>query len=750
MDAEGFPLVEEVAALLAKEALVHALRLRESAGEARRWREGALRMASEAGGADLRHLRGLEAAARTLECAAAGADRGERSHGHVLDVSGAVMSEADLKLLLPTLMQRRKAGSGARVALMRSVGLGAADPSLALLAALLSDAIGLEALDLAHNGLGASALPVVASALRARRLSPQYLMLCGNRAGSWGQKDGRLASLFGPSTWGIGLSLEDAGEADSKGAHKAHPRLCSAFLAELNAVLDRENELGNGNGNRNTKAAPKPVRGAGLSGQLKLNLNRGVETLVVLALTDAQLSRHSLGLLGVTLRLASHSLTDLSLDNALTGYAGARVVADAIALPACALVRLSMRGNALSDEALGLLSSALAVNRSLLHADLSANDATNAGARDLVRNLVSPASFNSVLCSVNLLANRISAADLAEAAAALRRAGSGVRLQGVGAGTRSPRRVLAIDGAFSFALRSSVRLYSVDLAETPLPASTALVAHLALRLDCAAPACVTGASLSVVLTVDGCASTLGSHSFDASAACALQREWTALSLPLERASLAAGELSLLLSAVYGNRPRSTAYAHAQCKDYCIAAADEAPVSVVDQDCCSALSAAHIAALGLAELAGRQILRSCTWSEDSARASFSWSCRLSTFASARQQVASFKSIGYACELGLVRRGKYLSLRSDSVSSSGAGELAAFEPWQRTRFSVPDVDLRLGDVVVLSASVSLDDGLSDGRVPCEVEATDWTQSSASIRSDAPPSLGKLILHNAFRNY
>ena len=403
MDSE-IPLVDELTQLLAKERLLSEMKLLESELEVKKMREGMRQLLREESSSSssaemMARLVRREAIASALisptpSSSSSSSTAGSKeaiiaSHQTILNLSGFNMSEAkDLKLVLQHIHSKKESQFPTKVLLLKNCQLTTTPTFLSSLALLLSDACGVEAFDFSSNDLTSEAFLTFSEAMKLRRQSPQYVALHSNiHCLAYRNKSSNFLSTLGPTTWGLTISLPDfplvARESTDESSSS---KVASAFLAELNACLDDQHN--SDIPERTDKRRPPSRKGeksraASSSSTVKLNQNKGVEKLVVFGLTDHHLSKQSVLLLQSTLSLSSSSLSHLDLSYSFVAYLGAKVIGEALKAPSCQLVSLNLKGNALSDEALKLLSSALLVNESLIHLNLSSNDITYNGTLSL-------------------------------------------------------------------------------------------------------------------------------------------------------------------------------------------------------------------------------------------------------------------------------------------------------------------------------------------------------------------------------
>eukprot|EP01039_Chlorochromonas_danica_P008441 gene8441-9307_t len=314
-------------------------------------------------------------------------------------------SKASFSSIIKALFGQKSAYPGLRVAWLRNCELSAANAEA--IAHLLRSAM-VDAVDLSRNNLDDLSFIAIVEALKNRKNTPQYLLLDYNPLG------GNAATLLctmlqflTETTWGIAVSLPDLlslpAEANERAARRKanrplvpntigdnnaykelvkHPGASTDFLITLNELLVARRETA---GIRLSTAVAKTHRTKEMG-----RMQRGIQAVYYLGLTQFELARKTISTLQQTLELLSPTLTDLDLSFCYAGFALAQVLSKALRASDCALIRLALRGNLLGDPGACLILDSLPHNKSLTYLDLSHNCLSSPTASKLLNVLPLP------------------------------------------------------------------------------------------------------------------------------------------------------------------------------------------------------------------------------------------------------------------------------------------------------------------------------------------------------------------------
>jgi Ran GTPase-activating protein (RanGAP) involved in mRNA processing and transport len=295
--------------------------------------------------------------------------------------------------------------------------------------------------DLSFNQLGSGFGMKLMDSLTARRSSPNYLLLHGNKSlfsGTMASKIGPFLHTLSESTWGLSFTANDhlegtlaanaavatsskrilsataAKRANAKMNASMHPMTAFTILNELLARMKTDvGGAGKLGGDRSSRGgavddakAKKRSKTPPPSKTTKKITNHAPLHISSLGLTNAHLSKHSIDAIKRILEIHMSPVLHLDLSFAYIGYQGAVMLAEALQHKNCSLATLNICGNAFSEDALLCLAPALRDNRTLTHLDLRSNRICDGTALRAITS--SLANGNGVLHSLNLRNNMIS------------------------------------------------------------------------------------------------------------------------------------------------------------------------------------------------------------------------------------------------------------------------------------------------------------------------------------------------------
>ena len=552
------PLVDEIEQLIAKEKLLSELRLVEARTEAKRWKELAQQASREPEADEVPEPPSPVPSKEDILASCA----------EVLDLSGIPLDEEDLKVILKLIFFRRKAASPIKAVLLKGCDLDSR--ALFFVSGVLGDACAVETLDLSHNRFANELVPCVTEALKLRRQPLQMILLHGNVGiSSFPPKATDFVKYFGASTTGISVSFQDIPALmDSKPSNA--PRMLSRFLSELVTSLE------------SAGLDPAPKKGAiktRSSTSVKLNANRGIQTLHFLGVTNVNTSRLAVGLLAKVLKLSTSTLLHLDLSFAFTSYVGARAISELLVSPGAQLTHVCLRGNLISDVSMGLLTSALCKNKTLVHLDVSSNMITYEGASKFITTITDSSCFNAVLQMVNWTYNHMNSSDLNSLSELTRECGALFRIKHDLGMTHSlihrppgEEVLLIIPGVVSKRTAGAAVLYSTDVARLPaIHSGNVISAYFSLKISVPQKCLVAGAVIGIYNNFGGTAKAVVLCKQDLDFMLLTSASsWVQLCMKLESIPLS-GQLVLKVSFDVVNSTKYRDLANVSAKDFILVA-----------------------------------------------------------------------------------------------------------------------------------------------------------------------------------
>eukprot|EP01038_Epipyxis_sp_PR26KG_P010248 gene10248-13784_t len=261
------------------------------------------------------------------------------------------------------------------------------------------------AIDLSFNSFNNEFSIQLIEFLKDRKITPQYILLDNNvPLSETAVHFNHIIDVLSESTWGITVSLQDYSHSSmtSRQIKKIstnkinedyietvkHPLRIVEFLKSFNDKHD----INVHEDNRKIHQKSDKLGKAGL------------QPLSVLGIKFCKMSKKSIQLLEVTLKICMLSLMDLDLSYSYMGYLGAQMIGRIISHPDCQIIRLCLTGNAVGDFGMKSITKSIPMNKSLTYLDLRSNDLTDVS----IRVFVPIISHSPILHTLDLRGNKAS------------------------------------------------------------------------------------------------------------------------------------------------------------------------------------------------------------------------------------------------------------------------------------------------------------------------------------------------------